>query len=267
MAFTAQKPFDVPRMNTNPGQTPLLQVRDATKQYAGVVAVQDISFNIYEDEIVGLIGPNGAGKTTLINLITGVAAPTHGSIYFDGVRLNKLRPYVISRKGIARTFQIMRPFASLSVLDNVAVGTMFGAGGRQRSTRAAFRKAEEILEFVKLIDRKNDPADSLTLVGRKRLELARALALEPRLLLLDEVMAGLRSAEIDEAIALIRAIHQRGITILVIEHVMKVILNVCQRVIVLDYGKKIAEGTPDEVTSNPNVIAAYLGTKRQRQGG
>jgi branched-chain amino acid transport system ATP-binding protein len=245
--------------------SPLLQVRDATKEYAGVTAVQDISFDLKTREIVGLIGPNGAGKTTLLNLITGLDVPTHGTIHFEGKLLNGLRPHEISKKGIARTFQVMRPFASLSVLENVAVGAMFGAGGRKRSTGAAFRKAEEVLEFVHLADRKADPADTLTIVGRKRLELARALAQEPRLLLLDEVMAGLRAAEMDDAIDLIMAINRLGITILIIEHVVKVITSVCDRVIVLDYGKKIADGTPAEVTDNTGVICAYLGTKRFRK--
>ena len=245
------------------GEPPLLQVQDATKHYAGVVAVQNISFDIYPGEIVGLIGPNGAGKTTLVNLITGVDIPTRGTIHFLGEKLNGQKPYVISRKGIARTFQIVRPFANLSVLENVAVGAMFGSNGAKRSTHEAFRKAEEVLEFVQLVTRKDDPADSLTIAGRKRLELAKALAMEPRLLLLDEVMAGLRGAEVDEATELIRSVSKLGVTILVIEHLMKVIMTVCQRVIVLDYGRKIAEGTPLEVTSNPAVIDAYLGKKRQ----
>ena len=182
-----------------------------------------------------------------------------------GETLNGLRPHTICRKGIGRTFQIVRPFANLTVIENVAVGAMFGAGGSKRTTAEAFRRAEEVLGFVRLAGRKNDPADSLTIAGRKRLELAKALAMDPRLLLLDEVMAGLRAAEIDEAVELIRAIGRLGVTILVIEHVMKAILNVCQRVIVLDYGKKIAEGTPLEVTSDPAVIAAYLGVKRVRK--
>ena len=265
MAPVAQKLVGVPRLSTE--RIPILQIRDATKRYAGVVAVQNISFEIYPGEIVGLIGPNGAGKTTLINMITGTATPTHGTIQFEGETLNGLRPHTICQKGIARTFQIVRPFANLTVIENVAVGAMFGAAGRNRTAADAFRRAEEVLGMVQLAGRKDDPAESLTIAGRKRLELAKALAMDPRLLLLDEVMAGLRAAEIDEAVELIRAISRLGVTILVIEHVMKAILNVCQRVIVLDYGKKIAEGTPFEVTSDPAVIAAYLGVKRVRKNG
>src|SRR5437868_7831248 len=225
---------------------PLLEVTGATKLYGGVAAVQDVSFDVQPGEILGLIGPNGAGKTTLVNLVTGVASPTRGSITFEGRPLTGLRPHQIGRMGVARTFQVVRPFANLTVLENVAVGAMYGAGGAKRSAASAMRKADEVLDFVHLSARRSEPAESLGIGGRKRLELAKALAMEPRLLLLDEVMAGLRGAEVDEAMDLIRAIHDRGITLLVIEHVMKVIVGVCNRVVVLDYGKKIAEGSPAE---------------------
>jgi branched-chain amino acid transport system ATP-binding protein len=238
---------------------PLLRLRGLTKRFGGVLAVREVSFDVAAGEILGVIGPNGAGKTTLINLATGTTRPTSGTVTFAGIVLNGLRPHRIGRMGVARTFQVVRPFANLSVRENVAVGAMYGAGGARRSAAEAMHKADEVLEFVGLAPHRDDPAESLPIGDRKRLELAKAVAMEPRLLMLDEVMAGLRGTEVDVAMDLLRATNARGVTLLVVEHVMKVIVGICSRVVVLDHGHKLAEGTPPEVTANPAVIEAYLG--------
>ena len=241
----------------------ILQVTGVAKRFGGVMAVQDVSFDIQPGEILGLIGPNGAGKTTLVNMITGVAAPTRGSIVFEDRPLTGLRPHQIGRMGVARTFQVVRPFANLTVLENVAVGAMYGAGGAKRSAASAMRKADEVLDFVHLSARRSEPAESLGIGGRKRLELAKALAMEPRLLLLDEVMAGLNHVEVGEVVELIKKIRGTGVTILVIEHVMKAIRSLADRLLVLHHGQQIAEGATDQVLSDPKVVEAYLGKRRQ----
>jgi branched-chain amino acid transport system ATP-binding protein len=240
----------------------LLEVRNLTKRFAGLVAVSDLTFDVDHNEILGVIGPNGAGKTTLISLISGTLVPSGGDIRFQGRSVCRLPAYRRARLGIGRTFQIMKPFPGLSVLENVAVGALFGKGGGVRSLRRAREDARGCLEFVGLGEHADDRAEELGGPDRKRLELAKAVATKPKLLLLDEVMAGLNHVEIEEVIAVIRKVRDQGISILVIEHVIKAIKSVSDRLLVLHHGETIAEGEPERVLADPMVVEAYLGKRR-----
>ncbi len=235
--------------------TPLLEVEGLTKRFGGLLANDGVSFAVGAEEILGLIGPNGAGKTTLFNCLAGFFPPTRGSIRLDGAPVAGLPPEAVARRGIARTFQIVRVFRSMTALENVMVGAML----RRKAVPAAERLALETLEFVGLGGRAGRPAGSLTVSEQKRLELARALATGPRLLLLDEVMAGLNPAEVREASEVVRRIRARGVACVVVEHVMEGIMPIADRVLVLDDGRKIADGTPAAIAADPAVIAAYLG--------
>jgi branched-chain amino acid transport system ATP-binding protein len=239
----------------------ILEGKHITKRFAGLIAVNNVDFHIEPNEILGLIGPNGAGKTTLVNVIAGVYPPTEGDIYFRGQTISGKKPFRIGRLGISRTFQVVKPFPGMTVKENAAVGAMFGAGGKQKSAKKAIKKAEEILEFVGLADQMNKGADQLNVPSRKRLEVAKALAMEPHVVLFDEVMAGLNFSEIDQAVELIKKIRNNGITILIIEHVMRAIKNVCDRIFVLHHGEKIADGPVVDVLNDENVIKAYLGRR------
>ena len=240
----------------------ILDVQNVTRRFAGLIAVNNVSFSLQPKEILGIIGPNGAGKTTLISLISGTVAPTSGDIQFEGKSINPLQTYQRARLGIGRTFQIMRPFPGLSVLDNVAVGALFGHGGGESQLSRAREMARAQLDFVGLGAFVDQRADELGGPGRKRLELAKALAMQPKVLLCDEVMAGLNHVEIDEVIDVIRKVRDEGISILVIEHVIKAIKSLSDRLMVLHHGEKIADGDPDTVLSNQAVVEAYLGKRR-----
>jgi branched-chain amino acid transport system ATP-binding protein len=233
-----------------------LVVRNLSKRFGGLRAVQDLSFSINENETVALIGPNGAGKTTSFHLITGFHRPDEGSVTAFGREIVGLRPHDICAHGLARTFQVARPFGGMTVLANV----MTGAFLRDKRPGVARAKAHEAIEFVGLSAKAHTSARDLTTIDQRRLEMARALATEPRLLLLDEVMAGLNPSEIDQAVALVGKLSKRGLTIIIVEHVMRAIMAVARHIVVLDHGQKIAEGSPKEIVENQEVVRAYLGS-------
>ena len=241
----------------------ILQVEGVSKSFGGLQALSDVTFDLPEGEILGLIGPNGAGKTTLFNVITGVFPPNQGAIKFLGKDVSGVKTYDMAHKGLARTHQIVQPLNDLSVRENVMVGGCFG--GKGKSLSAAYDAADEVMELVSLSERADQLAGSLNVGQKKRLELARALASEPHLLLLDEVLAGLNKSEVTEMIQTVKDIRKKGITIIMIEHVMHAIMNVSERIIVLVYGRLIAEGSPNEIANNEQVIEAYLGDPKMAE--
>jgi branched-chain amino acid transport system ATP-binding protein len=236
--------------------TDALVIQGLNKRFGGLRAVQDVSFTVKQNETLALIGPNGAGKTTSFHLITGFHRADSGSVLAFGREIVGLKPHDVCALGLARTFQVAKPFGAMTVLDNV----MTGAFLRDRHVAAAREQAREAIDFVGLTARTNTAAKDLTTIDQRRLEMARALATQPKILLLDEVMAGLNPAEIDQAVALVGKLSARGLTIVIVEHVMRAIMAVARHIVVLDHGQKIAEGSPKEIVENPEVIRAYLGS-------
>jgi branched-chain amino acid transport system ATP-binding protein len=239
---------------------PMVEGKGLTKYFGGVVAVSNVDFVVEQGELLGLIGPNGAGKTTLFNLISATIKPTAGIIRFKEASITHLKPYQVCRRGVARTFQTVKTFANMSVLENVLLGSLYGKPG-SHSSKEALGAATALLEFVGLYPAKSTAAKELSLANQKRLEVARALATKPELLLLDEIMVGLNPTEVAQAMELITRIRDKGITIVMIEHVMKAIMSLCGRILVLHHGEKIAEGTPHEIAASETVMRVYLGKK------
>jgi branched-chain amino acid transport system ATP-binding protein len=235
----------------------LLEVHGVSKRFGGLLAVSDVSFQIAKGEILGLIGPNGAGKTTLFNVVNGVYKPDGGSITFEGNDITGRSPHRVVQLGLSRTHQIVKPLNNMTVLDNVTVGACFGR--EYQHLRPARETALEVLKLVGMADRARSSARSLTIAGKKRLEVARALAARPKLLLLDEVLAGLTPTEVAQMIDLVRRVRDSGVSVFMIEHVMQAVMNLSDRIVVLNFGQKLAEGRPEEVARNPQVVEAYLG--------
>ena len=243
----------------------LIEANKITKYFGGLRALSEVSFSVETGEILGLIGPNGAGKTTLFNVIAGTFAPSSGSLSFDGRDITALGARLVSHAGISRTYQLVRPFSSLTVYENVLVGISFRKASKgDRASRQ--EEAVGLLRLTGLLAKANAPANSLTLVGRKQLEIARALATRPKVLLLDEAISGLNPAECEAMMALIMEVRRRGVTIFMIEHIMKAVMGLSDRILVLNFGELIAQGTPEEISQNQAVIEAYLGTEHRAEG-
>jgi branched-chain amino acid transport system ATP-binding protein len=236
----------------------ILECRKVSKNFGALAAVQLVNFTLDRDEILGMIGPNGAGKTTLFNCLIGIHRPDDGRVILNGTDITALKPHAICRMGLAKTSQIMEPFRTMSVFENVLVGALYGG---QLNMKEAREEAERVIEFVGLKETSHKPSAAISVPGRRRLELARALATGARVLLLDENMAGLNPSEIDDALELLRKIRESGKALVVVEHIMRAVMGISDRIIVLNYGAKIAEGTPEEVANNEEVIHAYLGRK------
>jgi branched-chain amino acid transport system ATP-binding protein len=241
----------------------VLQLTDVSVSFGGLKALDGVSFDVHDGEILGLIGPNGSGKSTTFNAVTGTIGTSGGHITFRGEDITGLAPHRIAHKGIARTFQVVRPFPHLTGLENVLAGLLFGGSGAKRSP-ASTARAMEVLDMVGLADKASLPAKSYTILERKWLEVGKALAARPDLVLLDEFMAGISPSRIPEAVDLVKVINASGVTVVVVEHIVKAITGACDRVIVLDAGRKLAEGSVDEIVTNADVIEAYLGSRHAR---